>query len=449
MYEGGFQVIESNKEKNIVKIFLDYSIPCIIGMFLTSFIIIVDGFFIGSKIGENGLAAVNLTLPVLYVLLAITMMIGVGGVTLATQSLGAKQHHIANYYFSFSVAAILVINAILIILLAVFLDEIVMLLGAEGIIHQYVKDFLGVLLYFYLFIMMNIAFSMFIRGEGKPQLSLFFGLAGNLINILLDYVFIMRLEWGMTGAALASGIAVLLPFLFGMGYFLQKRSMFRFCKFKATWCDFKRIISNGAAEFISQISVSLATAIFNWVLLARVGVNGVAALTIIGYVLFVHNMIITGIAVGIHPVISYSFGAKNVKMIFELLSTAIKMVVLVGIILCMVSFVGAEQIIRIFSKDNVELLVLGKLGLQCFSLAFILSGYNMLVTVFFTAIGRPKVAAMVSCLRGFVLIVAFLLVLPNFFGNVGIWITTPLVETITFVIAYYLMKQSKVKLAEG
>lgn len=441
--------MESNQEKSIVNIFLEYSIPCIIGMFLTSFIIIVDGFFIGSKIGEHGLAAVNLTLPILYILLAITMMIGVGGVTLGTQSLGGKQYHTANCYFSFSVVAILVITAILVVLLAVFLDEVILLLGAEGLVYQYVKDFLGVLLYFYLFIMMNITFSMFIRGEGKPQLSLVFGLAGNVINIVLDYVFIMKLEWGMTGAALASGIAVLLPFLFGMGYFLQKRSVFQFCKFKITWCEFQRIISNGAAEFIAQISVSLATAIFNWVLLARVGVNGVAAMTIIGYVLFVHNMMITGIAVGIHPVISYSFGAKNMNMILELLATAIKAVVLVGVVLGLAAFVGAEQIIRIFSKDNAELLALGKLGLQCFSIGFILSGYNMIATVFFTAIGKPKVAALVSCLRGFVLIAVFLMVLPNLLGNIGIWLTTPLVEIITFVIAYYFMRNLKAKLVTG
>lgn len=439
-------MIETSQEKSIVKIFLSYSIPTIISLFLTSFIIIVDGIFIGGKMGENGLAAVNLTLPVLYILLALTTMIGVGGVTLATQSLGAKQNDRANYYFSFSLAAILVITAIIVVILAVFLDEIVMLLGAEGVVYQHVKDFLGVLLYFYLFSMINIAFSMFIRAEGKPQLSMSFGLVGNIINIILDYVFIIRLEWGMSGAAFASGIAVLLPFIFGVGYFMTNRSVYRFCKFGVNLSDFKKILMNGAAEFISQISVSITTAIFNLVLLERMGINGVAALTIIGYVFFLHSMIITGIAVGIHPVTSYNFGAKNMGMIFELMAIAVKAVSLVGLLIFIMSFAAAETIIGIFSRGNVELLQIGRFGLRCFSAAFLLSGYNFIATVFFTSIGETKIAAVVSCLRSLMLLVVFIIVLPPIFGDTGIWLTTPLTEVVTFVVAYLLVNSSKEKM---
>lgn len=439
-------MIETNKDKSNVKIFLSYSIPTIIGLFLTSFIIIVDGIFIGWKMGENGLAAVNFTLPVMYFFLALTTTIGVGGVTLATQSLGAKQTERANYYFSVSLAAILAINVTIVIILAVFMEEIVVLLGSEGVMYQYVKDFLGVLKYFYLFSMLNIAFSMFIRAEGKPQMSLFFGVSGNVINIILDYVFIMRLEWGMTGAALASGIAVLLPFLCGLGYFLTNKSVFKFVKFTADLSELKKILLNGSAEFISQISISITTAGFNLVLLDRIGVNGVAAFTIIGYVFFIHSMIITGVAVGIHPVISYNYGAQNNEMIFGLMSIAIKAVSLVGALLFVVSFALPEIIIGIFSRENYELLEIGRFGLRCFSLAFLLNGYNFIAAVFFTSIGRAKIAALVSCLRNLVLVVAFLTILPLVLGDLGIWISTPLAEALTFVIVYPLVNSFKGKL---
>lgn len=440
-------MIQISKGKSIVNTFLIYSIPTIIGLFLTSFIIIVDGIFIGWKMGENGLAAVNLTLPVLYILLAVTTTIGVGGVTLATQNLGANQYDRANYYFSFSLATILVITAIEVLILAVFLDEIVLLLGASGVVYQYVKDFLGVLLYFYLFSMINIAFSMFIRAEGKPQMSLIFGLIGNIINVILDYVFIMKLEWGMSGAALASGLAVLLPFLFGTYYFLTNKSVYRFCKFNVKLSEFKNILINGAAEFISQISISITTAIFNVVLLKRVGVNGVAALTIIGYVLFIHSMIVTGVAVGIHPVISYNFGAKNFRVIFEFMAIAVKAVTLVGLLIFVLSLAAPTAIISVFSRENTELLLIGEFGLRCFSVAFLLSGYNFIATVFFTSIGETKIAAIVSSLRSLILIVIFLMVLPNIFGDRGIWITTPLAEVITFVVAYSLVNRLKGKLS--
>lgn len=435
------------QEKNIIKTFLNYSIPCIIGMFLTSFIIIVDGIFIGWKVGENGLAAINLTLPVFYILMAVTITIGVGGVTLATRSLGAKENQRANYYFSFSLMAIFVMNTIIVVMIAVFLDEVVMLLNARDFMYQYVKDFLSVVVYFYIFMMMNMAFSMFIRAEGKPQLSLLFGLAGNIFNVILDYVFIMKLDWGMKGAALASGIAVLLPFLFGVGYFLTNRSVFGFNKFTVTLIDFKNILMIGSAEFISQISISITTFIFNLVLLERFGVNGVAAFTIIGYVLFIQNMILTGIAIGIHPVISYNYGAKNIGMIFNLLKTALKVVFLVGVLVFMVSFVASESIISIFSKGNAELLHIGGIGLKLFSITFLLNGYNMIALVFFTSIGETKVAALVSSLRSLILLVIFLLVLPYILGDIGIWLTTPLTEAVTFVIAYFLVTRTKEKLA--
>jgi putative MATE family efflux protein len=435
--------METTQGESIVKVFLSYAMPCIVSMVLTSFIIVVDGMFIGWQVGENGLAAINLTLPLLYILLAVTILIGVGGVTLAAQCLGAKETARASDYFSVSLGAILAVDTVIVLIVAVFMDDVVLLLGAQGVMQGYVKDFLSVMVYFYIFMMLNMAFSMFIRAEGKPQLSLLFGLAGNILNVILDYVFIINLDWGMRGAALASGVAVLLPFIFGMGYFLTKRSVYRFSKFTAQFADFKKILFNGAAEFIVQISISLTTFMFNWVLLERIGVNGVAAQTIIGYVLFLQSMILTGIAIGIHPLISYHFGAKNQATIFSLLAVAVKAVFLVGIVVFLASFVYAEEIMSLFSKGNAELAAIGKTGLRCFSMAFIVNGYNIIAAAFFTSIGKAKAAVLVSSLRSLILLVVFLLVLPYMIGDIGIWLAAPLAETVTFIAAYCLISRAK------
>ena len=202
----------------------------------------------------------------------------------------------------------------------------------------------------------------------------------------------------------------------------------------------------GSAEFISQISISITAFIFNLVLLERFGANGVAAFTIIGYVLFIQNMILTGIAVGIHPVISYNFGTKNIEMIFKLLKTTVRAVFLVGVIVFMVSFVATESIISIFSRGNSELLHIGGVGLKICSIAFILNGYNIIALVFFTSTGENKVAALVSSLRSLILMVIFLLVLPYILGDIGIWLTMPLTEAVTLVIAYFLVNRSKEKM---
>ncbi|WP_346352936.1 MATE family efflux transporter [Azotosporobacter soli] len=435
--------VKISKETSVVKTFLQYTIPCIITMFLTSFIVIVDGFFIGWKVGEHGLAAVNFTLPILYLLLAVTLLLGVGGVTLATQSRGARQTERANYFFTLSLTAVALVNVVLVSCLAAFLDEVVLALGASGITKQYALEFLGVLQYFYLFIMLNMAFSMFIRAEGKPQLALLFGVAGNILNIVLDYWFVVGLDWGMRGAAMASGLAVLLPFIVGLAYFVRRKSAYCFCKCQVKWVDLKNIALNGTAEFIAQISVSLTTFLYNIVLLERLGVNGVAALTVIGYVLFLHSMVITGIAIGVHPLISYHFGARNREKINAFLAMAVKAVILVGGVLGSLSFVAAEAIIGLFANGNEELIQIGQLGLRWFSTAFILTGYNIIATVFFTSIGQAKTAAAISVLRSLALVALFILLLPRLLGELGIWITMPLTEAITLVIAYRLLQRCR------
>lgn len=430
------------KNKSMFRVFLSYSIPCIIAMFLTSFITVVDGIFIGAKIGGNGLAAVNLTLPVLYILLALTIMIGVGGVTLASHSLGEKNHHQANQKFTFALTINFLLNLVCFITLFCFQEQIIGLLNAKGNTYGYVWDYIGTMKYFYLFMMLNLTFSMFIRSEGKPQLSLLFSLAGNIINIILDYLFIIKFNWGMKGAAVASGISVIIPFVFGIGYFLSRRSVYKFVNFNFQWPVLKKMFFLGSAEFIGQISLSITIYLFNWILLKRIGINGVAAFNIIGYISFIENMIITGIAVGIHPVISYHYGAKNRETISELLRVALKSVVSVGITTFLLSLLAGNTIVGIFAKNNLELYNIANFGLKLFSISFIINGYNIFAAAYFTSLGDYTTAALISILRSLILVCVLIIVLPHLIGNSGIWLTVPLTELITFAVSFNRIKRS-------
>jgi putative MATE family efflux protein len=411
-------------------------------MFLTSFITIVDGMFIGWKMGENGLAAVNLTLPVLYILLAVTIMIGVGGVTLAAQSLGGQNRTRANHYFNFALLICIAVNVLAMIILLCCQDGIIRLLNAKGILVSYVRDYLSIMSCFYVFMMANLIFSMFIRSEGKPQLSLLFGIVSNILNIIMDYAFIMKLGYGMKGAAFASGLSILIAFVLGVLYFLSGKSLFKFNKPSFNIPDLKKMFFYGSAEFVAQISLSITTYIFNWVILKRIGINGVAALTIVGYVSFIQNMILTGIAVGIHPVMSFHFGARNKDKIFELLSIALKVVFFTGVIIFAIVNFAAKGIVEIFNDQNQELLNTANQGLKLFSIGFLVNGYNIIAATYFTSLGKAKAAAVISTLRSLVLISIFIFVLPYFMGNIGIWLTVPLTEGITFVVAYFWIKRS-------
>lgn len=427
---------ENTQNKSLLKTFLQYAIPCTIGMFLTSFITVV----------EKGLAAVNLTLPVLYVLLGITIMVGVGGVTLAMQSMGEKNLMRANQRFTFTVTLNAVVNIAIVALIGLFLENVLYLLNARGELFTYVKDYLGTMVFFYGFMMMNITLGMFIRGEGKPQLSLMFGILANIVNIILDYMFVIRLDYGMKGAALASGLSVLTAFALGIVYFLSGKSAFRFSRIRFDTDDFKSILFNGSSEFIGQIAISITTYFFNVVIIRRIGVNGVAAFTIVGYLSLIQYMVLTGIAQGIHPLISYSFGAKDRDTITKLLAIGIKAALLVGAVAFCLSFAATEGIIRIFSGGNSELMRIAKYGLRLFSITFLISGYNVVASAYFTSLGDAKTSALVSMLRSLVLISIFIFTLPYILGEPGIWLATPLTEAVTLVVSYICISRSKAKL---
>jgi putative MATE family efflux protein len=435
--------------QNMLKTFFQYSIPCIAGMFLTSFITVIDGMFIAWGLGEQGLAAVNLTLPVLYILLALTIMSGVGGVTLGGQSLGNGNKRQANHYFNYSLVVNVLINLAIILFLALFQEKVVQLLNAKGALRGLVRDYLGIMKFFYLFMMLNLTFSMFIRGEGKPHFSLMFGVVANLLNIILDYLFICKFNLGMKGAALATGLSVMLACGLGLAYFLSKRSVYKFTTIIMGLADLKKIVFLGSAEFVAQISVSIIIYIFNLVLLKRIGIQGIAAMTIVGYVSFVQNMVLTGIAVGIHPVLSYFFGAGNNRAILELTKIALAGVSGVGIVTFIIGFFGGDVIVGIFAKGEGTLNRMAAFGLQLYSLSFIFNGYNIITAAYFTSLGEAGKAAVVSMLRSLFLVIPMVLILPRLMGNAGIWLTPSLTEFMVFILSCCWMIKSRNGLRQG
>lgn len=437
-------MISDLKNKSLLQTFLGYAVPCIIGMFLTSFITIADGLFIGWKLGEKGLAAVNLTLPVLYILLGLTIMTGVGGSTLAIQSLGEKNLENVGKRFTLTLAVNLVFNLVILGCLGLFMDSIIQALNPEGDLSGYVREYLGTMAYFYLFMMMNITVGMFLRGEGKPQLAVAYSIIGNLINIVLDYVFIFCLDMGLKGAALASGLAVVVPFGLGLLHFLSGKSVFAFSKLVLDWKDIRSILFNGSSECVSQISVSITTFLMNRVLMTYLGIDGVAAFTIAGYTAFIQSMVVTGIAQGIHPLVSYHYGAGEGPVIRKLLGIAMKSAILTGVLAALASFIASSAIISAFLKSSPRILEIGVTGLRLFSLSFALNGINIIASAFFTSVGDAGKSAILSFLRSLILPCLLILLLPTFLGTAGIWLSAPITETFTLMISLFFLRRFEI-----
>jgi putative MATE family efflux protein len=438
MMQDNFKSLESKPHAQ----FFTYAVPAFVGMLLTSGIIIVDGLFIGNIIGKIGLASVNLTLPLLYLFLGIAIMIGVGGAVKAGHALGADNLNQARKHFSATIALAVIVLTALTIFGSTFFDLIVEMLTTDKMLQRSVKTYLGTILLFYPAMMINIVFSILIRAQGNPGLSLFFGLAGNCLNLALDYLMIALWGMGLRGAALASGISVLIPMSCGVIYFLSGRSILRFLKFKWNWPYVFTILFNGSSEMIGQLSIGFTTWIFNTIILSRLGVDGVAAYTIVGYIAFVQIMIITGFATGLGPIVGYYYGAGNADHIRKVVKIALVAGFISGAICWLVVLFSSTSIAALFSRGNSNIIDLARSGFVLFTAAFVLNGFNILISGYFTAIGNARTSAAISSLRGLILINLFVFVLPLFFGNAGIWISYPLAELVTLVFAVILFRNS-------
>lgn len=421
------------------KIIMMYSIPSIIGMLLTSFITVIDGAFIGQNIGTKGLAAINLTLPVLYFILGITIMIGVGGSTIAIQKLGAHKKENANDTFLTTLSMTNFSIVLVCIFLKILLRPLIELINIEQETSIYLKEYLGTMLFFYPIMTINMVLGMFIRGEGKPQFFMTFSIIGNILNIILDYLFVYKFSMGMYGAALASGISVSVTLIIGLFYFIAEKSVFRFLKFKLNKKDVIDICLNGSSELIGQLSISITTALFNIVLLRIIGVDGVAAMTLISYIAFLQTMIILGIGQGIHPLLSYSFGAQAYGTVSIIRIAAQKICAVFGIITFLSGIIGSQAILGVFT-DRETLISLAVKGLRLYSIAFIFNGFNIITSFYFTSLGMAKESAIISAMRGLILLSLNILVLPLIFGITGLWMAAPLAEIITLIVSIKLLK---------
>ncbi len=422
--------------------FFSFSIPAILGMLLTSGIVIIDGLFIGNIVGEAGLASVNLTLPVLYLFLGTAIMIGVGGSVKAGHALGSGRQDQASRHFSLAIALSIITIATLTLLCFLFFEPLLETINTKQVLRPYVQTYLRTILWFYPAMMINIIFSIFMRAQGKPGLSLFFGLAGNALNIVLDYVMIARWGMGLQGAALATGISVMVPMGCGILYFLSEHSVLNFVHFSWKLPDIGQIFFNGSSEMIGQLSVGCTTWMFNRVILSRMGVDGLAAYTIVGYIAFVQIMIITGFAIGLGPIVGYSFGAGKADHIRRIMKTAMMSSFISGLICWVFVLFSSTAIAGYFSPGNGNIIAIAKSGFNLFTAAFLLNGFNMMITAFFTSIGNAKISMIIASLRGLLLINLFVLILPRFMGDSGIWVSYPLSELVTLCFSIVFLKQN-------
>lgn len=430
--------IKSNK----VGYLLQFSVPAIISMVLTSFVTVCDGFFIGNYVGPQGLAAVNLGLPIVYFFCAVGLMVSVGGSSIAGILCGKNEKSAACKVFSQTMLTVAASGILLSLVISVFFEPMLNLLGASGKVRECFCTYFRIMLAEYPLMILTTSFGMFIRADGKPQFSMAVTFVTVLLNIILDLVF-SKLGFALKGIAFASVISGLVGVSMSVLYFLKSSVQYRFVRFSFEGKTLRNSLLNGTSEFIGEMASCISMFCFNFVIMHKVGEQGVAAFTVAGYMIFVFSMIVLGFGQGMMPLVSFCYGAGENKTVIELRKLTNKFVFVVGILFSVVLFFGGSLYSSIFVQQK-EICEMIEQGLKIFTLSFLLMGFNFIASMFFTACEKAFPSAVISSARGIVVNLILIFVLPSFLGITGVWLVAPVTEIITlFITTAFILRSGK------
>lgn len=426
--------------KNTTGMILQFSVPAIIAMVLTSLITVVDGFFVGNYVGEAGIAAVNLGLPVIYLFLSIGLMVSVGGVAIAGMSLGAGNMTACNQVFRQTIVTTAVLAVLTGVMAALFFEPMLDVLGAEGQVRVYFKAYYGILLFELVVMVVNSSFGMFIRGEGEPRYYMKVNVVSVVTNIVLDYLFAAVLRVGIAGIAVASFLSAMVSSVLILYFFLRKAKVYRLGGFSFSPSVLKRTLLNGSSEFIGEMSTGIAMFAYNYVIMRRVGVDGVTAFTIVGYVAYVFSMIVVGFGQGASPLVSFSYGAKAFEVAKKIRKRTNGMVFSIGTVTFLIMAFVSDWYSGLFVKnDSVREMV--QSGMMIFMVSFFFSGINAVTSFYFTSTGKALASAVISLSRGLVVLLACIFILPVYWGMTGVWLAAPVTEGITLWISAWMVRR--------
>ncbi len=415
-----------------------FAVPSVIAMVLTAMITVTDGFFIGNYVGKEGVAAVNLGLPIVYLFLGIGLMLSVGGVAIAGMALGAEDHRTCCNVFNQTVLTVIMVSIMVSAAVSLCLRPTLCVLGAKGLVYDYYLTYFRIMLSAYPFMILVSSLGMFVRAEGYPQFVMMTTVICVVLNIIGDYAMAAVFKKGIAGIAYASLISEIVTVLVLVIFFMTKSPVFRFHTFRFSKKVMRDSILNGSSEFIGEMSGCLSMFAFNFVIMKYIGVDGVTAFTVGGYIEFIFSMILIGFGQGASPLISFTYGAQDNATAQKIRKDTSRFVLTAGAVLYVVTFLTADWYSTLFVRDAA---VSGMIvtGIRILALSFFFSGYNCIASFYFTSIGRAKESAVISSARGLVVLMAAIIILPRFFGMNGVWMVAPVTEIISmFVSMYYV-----------
>ena len=415
---------------------LRFVFPSIIMMVFTSIYGVVDGLFVSNFAGKTAFASINLVMPFVMILGGIGFMIGTGGTALVSKVLGEGKKEKANEIFTMMIIFTLLLGALLSVIGVISMPWVAKFLGATEEMMADCVLYGRIVTGFTVAFMLQNVFQSFLIAAEKPKLGLLATVLAGIANMALDAIFIIVFKWGVAGAAIATGLSQCVGGIFPLIYFLRKNSsLLRLTKTKLEIKPILNACGNGSSELMSNISSSVVSMIYNFQLMKYVGEDGVSAYGVLMYVQFIFVAIYIGYSIGCAPITGYHFGARNHNELKNMLRKSSFLSAVSGVVLTILAILLSSPLAKIFVGYDKELYELTRHAFRLFAYSFLLAGFNIFTSSFFTALNNGAVSAAISFMRTLIFQTSSVLILPIFLGVDGIWWAITVAEFFAFILS--------------
>lgn len=420
--------------------FARFVFPSVFGMIAISSASVIDGIFIGNFVGPTALASVILVMPLLAFTFGILIMISLGGAVVSGKFLGEGNIREASNMFSKAGLLSVFVLTFLAVITLIVPGKIVVALGARGETIAMSAQYAWVIAWFFPAFALAVLFSQFARVDGRPNISFLGMISITIVNIVLDFVMVAWLGWGLVGAALATGLAYLTGALIPLIHFLGPRAKLEMIRPYGSWIVLVRSTLNGFSEFLNETSSGLVLLLFNWILISQIGAAGVASFAVVDYIIYFGIVIFYGVAEGVVPLISVNFGGRKPDRIFRFMILGIGFNTLIGAALVALLLIWPEKLIGIFLQDvelEIKTLAISIIGIIW--PIFIFSGANIAISAYFTGMHCALQSSAIAIVRSLILPVGLILLFWNWFGIMGTFYAVPVAEGLTLILSVFLL----------
>ncbi len=417
--------------KNILK----FAVPTIAMTVFMSFYTMVDGLFVSNLIGTSALSAINLTAPVIQLVTAVSTMLATGGSAVIMKRMGEHKTEEAKEDFTFLILVNVVVGFLMCGLGYLMMDRIFAGMNLSADVEGYCVEYLSRYLLFTVPILLMNNFTLYMIASEKAALSLVCSVTGGVLNMVLDFVFIAGFGMGISGAAVATGLGYSVTAVAGLIVFSRKKSLLHFKKPVMRFKVLAGAATNGCSEMATALVTGIITMMFNWTMLRYVGEDGVAAVTIIMYVLMFASSLYTGYSYGVAPMLSYYYGEQNHEKLKKLVAVSLKVIAVISVMTVVMSFALTKPLVSVFARPDNPVYGLAVTGNRICTIALFFIGFNIFASGMFTALSNGVVSAVLAFSRSFVFMLATMLMLPLILGVNGIWLATPAAELMALLLS--------------